>query len=129
MFPARRLANEYGETTGKSLSKPIIFMLYTKDRQKRLIGMRLYNETNSIRELPQGVQRLLIHCPQGARSTWKKTIHNAIEQLGGKARLEAIYDCLSNRKPTANPWWKEKVRQVCQQHFIRVEPATYALPT
>jgi len=127
MFPAGRIAGEYGEETGKSLSKPLIFMLYTKDREKRLIGLRLYKETNSIKELPQNTQRLLVHCPHGARNTWKQAVRNALHELGGKARLEAIYDCLSNRRPTTNQWWKEKIRQVCQTYFTKTADATYAL--
>lgn len=32
-----------------------------------------------------------------------------------------------HNRPTENKWWREKVRQICGMHFVRVDAGEYAL--
>jgi hypothetical protein len=60
---------------------------------------------------------------QTEKITWRDLVQAAMEQLGGKASLNDLYNIIGKTKKAANnPHWKEKVRQVLQLHkeFISV---------
>jgi len=56
-------------------------------------------------------------------------VSTALRNLGGEASLSALYEHVAKNRPTENPFWKEKIRQVVQRssHFVRVAPGRYAL--
>ncbi|WP_220493671.1 hypothetical protein, partial [Klebsiella pneumoniae] len=51
----------------------------------------------------------------------------AVEALGGEASLTEIYREIEGARPTANRYWREKVRQQLQRVGRRVGPARWAL--
>ncbi len=62
--------------------------------------------------------------------TWRDLVQGAVEWLGGKAKLEQIYELIEGSKKTLkNKHWKEKVRQTLQMHdnFVTVERGIWAI--
>lgn len=110
----------------KRMQVPLVFALFSKDARRTLVGFALYRETQEVRGLHEHFQELL---RQGRpyRSAWRAVVEAALELLGGEASLSNIYDIVSGRKPTENQHWREKVRQILQQHCVRTGPARYAL--
>jgi hypothetical protein len=50
-----------------------------------------------------------------------------VPPCGGRATLAQLYACIEGNRPTANPWWREKVRQIAGKHFHRIGTGEYAL--
>ncbi|UUZ66260.1 hypothetical protein LP417_35175 (plasmid) [Polaromonas sp. P1-6] len=51
--------------------------------------------------------------------TWKTIVRSVLMALGGSSKLDAIYEKLASAAPerlSANPHWREKVRQVLNSH-------------
>lgn len=106
------------------LSKPLLFVLFRKDRQRVLVGLALYAEVAALRTLHAHYQAALRRV---SASAWGTAVAEALHQLGGEANLQTIYRAMEGRRPTGNQWWKDKVRQVLQQRFARTGSARYAL--
>lgn len=108
------------------MKQPLVFALFSKDAQRTLIGFALYREAAEINGLHKHFRELL---RQGRpyRSAWRAVVEAALELMGGEASLSQIYDIVSGRKPTENQYWREKVRQILQLHFVKTGPARYAL--
>lgn len=109
------------------LSKPLIFSSFIRDNRPHLIGFRLFPELAAIKELSAKVQENLSTRIHGTRSVWHETVKQVIANLGGTAPLSDIYRHIEGRRPTNNKFWKEKVRQVCQQSFERVQEGVYSI--
>lgn len=65
-------------------------------------------------------------------STWKVTVDICITRLNGKAELAAIYKMVEEYAPEKvekNQHYKAKVRQVLQEHFIKIKKGCYATST
>lgn len=109
------------------LSMPLIFGTFLRDNNPKLIGFSLFTELAAIKELSARVQEDLSTRINGTRSVWRETVKQIIIDLGGTAPLSDIYRHMEGRRPTANQFWKEKVRQVCQQNFSRVTEGVYSI--
>lgn len=62
--------------------------------------------------------------------TWRDLVQGAMEWLGGKAKLEQIYELIAgSKKATKNKHWKEKIRQTLQMHdnFVPIERGLWGL--
>lgn len=105
------------------LQCPLLFAQFTKDRRRILSGLALYFETHDIASMPAQVAETLKGRPDG----WKAIVGQALQALGGRGSLEAIYEKVQPRRPTGNPFWKEQVRKVLRSHFEWVGDAQYAL--
>ena len=112
------------------LSKPLIFGLFTRDFQPRLVGFRLFPEVADIRGLPEETREKFDHAVNGPRSVWLETVLTAMVKLGGRASLADIYSELEGKRPTSNRFWREQIRKVLQnsEHFLRVSEGMYSLP-
>lgn len=116
---------------------PLLFVLFEKGcGPRKLIGFTLYHEANEINGLPNWAKTVLIHgepmSGAGAvRTTWRCVVEIALRKIGGRGTLTEIYNVMSHRSARAsdNQWWKDKVRQVLQLHFLKIAPATFALPS
>lgn len=107
------------------LSVPLTFCLYERTSSGVVFGFALYREISDIRRLELRYRALL----NGTGSVWLKAVAEAVQNLGGRARLEEIYREMGRRPlPTGNQWWQEKVRQVLQLHFSRVGRGLYEFP-
>lgn len=83
-----------------------------------------YHELAYLQGLPNDVQEAMSQGP----ATWREVVGQALDLFEGEAHLSQIYEYVVDRRPTANPNWKEQVRKVCQQTARRVGPGRYAKP-
>lgn len=110
----------------EGLKLPLCIALFSKDRTRTMIGLALYDETTSWRNLPQAYRKLM---SEAKAPVWRTVIRTALEHLGGEADLRSIYSEIEGKRPTPTKFWREKIRQELQHHFVRVGDARYALPT
>lgn len=111
----------------RGLKLPLVFAVFSKDRRRTLVGFAFYREADAVQNMPLPVREVLTN--GGARgSLWRSAVWVSLEQLGGEGQLSDIYATLQGRRPTANPFWRERVRAVLQKHFRRTGTGRYALP-
>lgn len=109
----------------KGSIKPVVFAKFTRDEQPKLVGFRLFPQTAEIMDLPATSNQLLATSLNGRRSIWKAAVNTVLNELGGKADLQAIYQQIEGKRPTGTTWWKEKVRQILQRSFTRIDNGVY----
>lgn len=105
----------------------LIFGLFTKNRKHTMIGLALFQETAALRQLPTRFSETL---KTSTSSIWVAVVHQALEELGGEASLQALYHVIEGRRPTANRFWREKTRQILQSYpdrFSRLAAGYYRL--
>lgn len=107
---------------------PLVFATFTKDRERSLSGFLLYREAQEIRAIDRRWQEAVAGA-RDSRGTWYGVVHEILVALGGEADLEHVYSAIQPKRPSDNPHWKAKVRQVLQhpKRFVRAGPARYAL--
>jgi site-specific DNA-methyltransferase (adenine-specific) len=110
------------------LKLPIVFALFTKTSERRLVGFFLYEEAADVRAMGR-CYREILQAGRVKGSVWKQLVAAALRNLGGAARLEEIYAELEPHRPSASRFWKEKIRQILQIHsdFCRIEKGEWAL--
>lgn len=106
------------------LSKPLCFALLHKGRTRGLVGFALYHEAAAVARLQKRYRALLA---EGEGSVWAAVTRAALEALGGRATLAALYREIEGHRPTENRWWREKVRQQLQRFAVRVDQGTWAI--
>ncbi|MHB8152371.1 MAG: class I SAM-dependent methyltransferase, partial [Bacillati bacterium] len=108
-----------------NLSKPLCFGLFTKNADRRIVGLAFYDETADV--LSMACHDLL----NTSSSPWRTLVRDRLSRMGGTATLQQLYRAIEPGRPSGNPWWKEKIRQMVQTDttISRVAPATYALAT
>lgn len=104
------------------LSKPLMFAMFRKDQRRLMVGFSLYHESVYVKGLPEAQREAMISGP----ATWRSLVEKFVEMQGGEAKLEAIYEYISTRRPSRNPHWKPQVRKVCQTHLHRTGRGRYA---
>jgi ubiquinone/menaquinone biosynthesis C-methylase UbiE len=108
------------------IQAPLIFALFSKDRHRTLVGFALYTETLSTQSVKHAFRKFLTE-GDGNLSAWRAVTRAALLALGGEADLSQIYNLVGTRRPTANQWWREKVRQTLQKHFKPVSTGRWAI--
>lgn len=103
------------------LEKPLCFAIFRKDYKRLLVGFSLFHEQAFLSQLPEEIQAAMT---QGKR-TWKSLVLEAVDELGSEAKLQEIYDYLSDRRPTKNPNWEQQIRKICQNHLQRIGRGRY----
>lgn len=108
------------------LSVPISFVMF-RQSGPQWMGMALYQEAHDVSKMPKDIQAALTH---GSGGIWQRAVHAALVRLGGRATLAQLYQVFGKdeARPSDNPWWKAKIRQVAGQHFDRVDRGVYQLP-
>jgi hypothetical protein len=107
------------------LSHPLCFAVLTKGVSGKLFNFALYHELVAVQQLQRRYRELLAG---GEKSVWNAVTIAALENLGGRASLQDIYDEIEGNRPTKNEWWRAKVRQTLQRVALRIGPAEWALP-
>lgn len=105
------------------LSTPLAFAMFTRNYERRVVGLAFYDEANAVLSMHVAARERLT----SARAPWRAAVTWALEQLGGRGTLEQVYRLIEPRRPTRNQWWKEKIRQTLAVCATRVGEATYAL--
>ncbi len=109
------------------LSLPLVFATFTKERNRRLFGFMLYREAQEIRAIKK-CWRERVAKGRDAGGVWLPVVREILAALGGSAELEQIYRAIQGLRPTSNPHWQAKVRQVLGRHghiFERTAPGRY----
>lgn len=106
------------------LRLPLCFAMLRKGAPRTLVGFALYSETDAVRHLGAPYRDQL---SQPARSVWEAVVGAALARLGGEATLQDLYSEIEGKRPTANRWWREKVRQVVQARCRRLAPGRWAV--
>lgn len=110
----------------QNMSQPLMWCNFTKARRTVLSGFFLYAETHALADMQKDIRALFVG--NKARATcWRDAVHLALEACGGRATLPQLYAAIEGNRPTTNPWWREKVRQIAGRYFERVAPGEYAL--
>lgn len=109
------------------MREALVFAVFTKSRKRILVGFALYQEAFEIQSIDRRFRQLLTE-GRPYRSAWRAVVEAALEALGGEASLRDIYGLVSGKRPTTNPAWREKVRQIAQIYFCRVGDGRYAIP-
>jgi hypothetical protein len=107
-----------------NLRMPVQFVRFEKRRKRTMIGFALFTEMESIRQLTRRARHLL---DNGRAPAWKAVVIDALHECGGEATLEALYRHIEGRRPTANPHWRAKIRQVVHHYAERTGKGRYAL--
>lgn len=108
------------------LRLPLLFVMFTREEQRKMIGFALYREAVEVDRMDPDARRV-IEDGRPRRGVWRALVEATLEKLGGEADLSAIYSAIEPRRPTPNAWWKEKVRQVLQLHFVPVSTGRWRL--
>lgn len=103
------------------LSLPLVFSLFTKERERRLFGFFLYPEASGVAEASKEAREVLERSARSG-SVWRQAVHDAFDLVAEDvAPLDALYQALEGRRPTANPHFRAKVRQTLQL-YAEFEP-------
>lgn len=104
------------------LSKPLCFAVFSKDRERSLVGFAFYRQAAAAQDLPREYRDMI------GQRTWRDVVDAALSRLGGVAKLTDIYSEVEGNRPTSNQFWREKIRQVLGRNFVRVGAGEYARP-
>lgn len=107
------------------INHPLCFVQLTKGVTRGMVGFALFGELHAVNRLQARYRELLAN---GEGSVWGAIVRAALEALGGRAELQAIYHEIEGHRPTSNTFWQAKVRQTLQRIAVRVDAATWALP-
>lgn len=113
------------------LETPINFVQLDKDGRARLFGFFLYHERASLDDLKKEY-RARFYGNKSRANVWLETAYAAVKQCGKGERyrvtLPDVYACIEKERPTENPWWRDKLRQIFREHFVRVKRGVYEMP-
>jgi SAM-dependent methyltransferase len=101
----------------------LVFVRFVKDHCRRLYGLALYEETDAARALKTHYRAVA----DEHHLTWRAVVLAALDRLGGRASLSVLYAEVEQVRPTANRWWREKVRQILQQHAVSCGGGVWAM--
>ncbi len=87
---------------------PLLFALFEKGGARRLVGFALYGHTLAVEKMPAPYREAL---RASTGSMWRAVCRVALERLGGRATLPAIYLELERARPTPSRTWQAKIRQ------------------
>jgi site-specific DNA-methyltransferase (adenine-specific) len=76
-----------------------------------LHGFLLFEAAAAVRTTAPQVRLLLTH-GRPRIGVWQAIVDAAIESLGGEATRREIREYIAPRRPTPNPFWVDKVRQI-----------------
>jgi adenine-specific DNA-methyltransferase len=105
------------------LKLPLLFAQFRKSRARTLVGFAFHAETAAVNALPSHSRQAL---RQQGRSVWTALVLAALDALGGQASLAQIYAWAEGRRPTANAFWRPKIRQTLQRHCVPIARGVWA---
>jgi site-specific DNA-methyltransferase (adenine-specific) len=105
---------------------PLTFCAFTKDGRRDMVGFALYAELGAVRNLSERAQKVL-ESGRPHKSVWRALVEDTLQSLGGRATLDQIYRIIEPRRPSSTAFWREKIRQQLQQHFVHCGRGEYAM--
>lgn len=109
------------------LSKPLVFVVFRKNKSREIVGMCLYDECVAFDRMGDLAKDVLTN-GRPRKGVWRALIETVIEQLGGEADLQSIYRAVEAKRPTANAWWKEQIRKVLHISFMQTDDGRWMIP-
>lgn len=110
------------------LSEPLCFALLTKDQQRSMIGFAFYGSAAGIQKWQKRFREIAEQgSASSSQSVWLSVVDRALRDLGGEADLPTLYAAIQGKRPTPNPHWRAKIRQIVQLHCERIDRGRYAL--
>lgn len=100
------------------ISLPLVWTRFTRSdvhSKRTMVGLMLFEEQSAVETMPKAVRRAL-----GRPGTWREAVGLVLHSLGGEATLQEVYRAIEPRRPTANRFWADKVRQTLGLYFERV---------
>lgn len=110
----------------QNMQKPLLWANFTRQKSTVLSGFLLYEELDALNSIQRRYKTVFVGNASRA-SVWGELVERALIKLGGKATLQQLYAEIENDRPTDNPWWRPRIRNIVMKHYPRVERATYAL--
>jgi hypothetical protein len=104
---------------------PLSVVVFTKEAQRRLIGLAFYHETADWRRFPERWRKLL---ERSKTNVWVRACLEALRELGGRGTVDQIARVISGSRPTSTEHWRQAIRKHLQLFFERVDHAVYAIP-
>lgn len=101
------------------MQTPLLFALFEKNAERRLIGFVLYRECDDLHQMAKPYRELL---SSYEGPIWLAVCRMALRRLGGSASLPAIYNELERNRPTRTDWWREKIRQTLRTYGNAFKP-------
>lgn len=114
--------NMVPRTLFPGLSKPLVWVKYTKTALRRFSGILLFAETRDIENMKPAIRDTLAR-----PGTWREAVSLALRSLGGQASVKAIYDAVAPERRTSTHW-RPKIRQTLQRGFVSLGDGRWALP-
>jgi adenine-specific DNA-methyltransferase len=115
----------------RKLETPINFVQFDKDGRGRMFGFLLYPERDSLDALKKDY-RARFYGNGSRANVWLETAYAAMKKCGKGPRYRTaiadVYACIENERPTENPFWRDKLRQIFGEHFVRVERGVFEMP-
>lgn len=109
------------------LTCPIAWAMFTKARRTFLSGFFLHEELQALNGMHKEIRKVMVGNESKALC-WREAVEAALNACGGRATLQELYRVIEGNRPSNNPWWREKVRQIAGKYFHRVQAGEYALP-
>jgi site-specific DNA-methyltransferase (adenine-specific) len=110
------------------ISFPLSFVMFSKDDVLELSGFALFDEAADVSRMPKRVKLALVNGRSG-ESVWKTAVREALSILGGRGKLEEIYEVMALRLPRSIRTWQETIRRTLQEgEFVNVARGEWALP-
>jgi hypothetical protein len=106
---------------------PLCFAVFSKDRRRSMVGFAFYETAAAVQKFARRYREIATVGGGSTCSVWRQLVAAALEALGGEAHLQTIYAAIEGKRPTPNPFWREKVRQVVQRDCTRTGRGRYAL--
>lgn len=100
------------------LSVPLVFAMFSKDRERTLVGFALYREAYDVLQMPAEYRAAIA----AGAGVWRRLVLVALRRLGGRARLPEIYAELEGKRPGTGQFWREKVRQTLRVYANDFDP-------
>lgn len=109
------------------LIAPMIYLTFTKDRKRMMTGFMFYPELADVRGLPDRYESIIQGSANTSGSIWFDALRMALEEHGGEAELDTLYQTIEGRRPSKTQFWREQIRKVARQRCERVSESRYRL--
>jgi adenine-specific DNA-methyltransferase len=106
--------------------RPLVFVTFTKNTLGAMKGFLLYGQAGDVSRMTVAARRLLV-AGEPRKSCWRSLVEWALQGLGGRGTLQAIYFVIAPHRPPTNKWWREKVRQILQLYFVPIDRGVWGI--
>jgi site-specific DNA-methyltransferase (adenine-specific) len=107
------------------LRLPLVVATMRKVSDRRIVGIAFAREVADLRGFPAEYRLVL---QRSRTNVYVAACEKALRAIGRPATVEEIAQRVEGARPTRTEHWRAAIRRALQESFVRVAPATYALP-